>query len=65
MEPVMVATTTEVSNAIAQQQGLQSPRNVEPDLSEVFADRGAARGVARNLHDPLSELLRHAYLPGV
>ena len=62
----MVATETTTSNSSLEQQHAENPRNVEPDLSEVFACRGAARGVSRNLHDPLSELLRRAtYLPGV
>jgi hypothetical protein len=62
----MVATETTTSSSTTAQQDSGGTRNVEPDLSEVFACRGAARGVSSNLHDPLSELLRRAtYLPGV
>jgi hypothetical protein len=62
----MVATETTTSNSTTAQQDIGGPRNVEPDLSELFTCRGAARGVSHNLHDPLSELLRRAtYLPGV
>ncbi len=61
----MVATETTTSNSTVEQQHAENPRNVVPDLGEVFAFR-AARGVSHNLHDPLSELLRRAtYLPGV
>lgn len=62
----MIATETTTSNSTLELQAERNPRNVVPDLSDVFACRGAARGVSRNLHDPLSELLRRAtYLPGV
>lgn len=63
----MVAIETHTSSDLAAQHAhAGNPRNVVPDLSDVFADRGAARGVASNLHDRLSEQLRGvAYLPGV